>query len=135
MTEIADFSQSEVWIVRTTPQERYGAAPELRIANGDVRVSASDRELTGCPAIVRQADGCNFVLSQTGDRRYRCRFFCKPYKQFGPGVRALRPARAHHRPAPGPGRPERRGTWRSDIETTLNSNLRQQPTFRKREAQ
>jgi hypothetical protein len=87
MTEIADFSQSEVWTVRTTRPGRCGAAPELQFADADVRASATDRELASCPVIVRPADGCNPVLFETGDRRYRCPFFCKPYEHFGSGVR------------------------------------------------
>lgn len=87
MTNIPDFNQSEAWIVRTTLKERYGQEPELQFADADIRLSASDRELTTCPVLLWQAEGCNFVLFKTGDRRYRCQFFFKPYKQFGTGMR------------------------------------------------
>lgn len=84
---IADFSSAEEWIVQTTLTERYGQAAELQRADAEIRLSASDRELTSCPVIMWQADSCNFVVFKTGDRRYRCQFFYKPYKQFGTGVR------------------------------------------------
>lgn len=87
MTAIPDFSSAEEWIVQTTLKERYGQETELQRADADIRLSASDRELTSCPVILWQADSCNFVLFKTGDRLYRCQFFYKPYQQFGTGVR------------------------------------------------
>lgn len=78
MTAIPDFSASEEWIIRTTLKERYGQGIELQHADADIRLSASDRELTSCPVIVWLADDCYLVVFETGDRRYRCQFFYKP---------------------------------------------------------
>ena len=87
MIAISDFSISEEWIIHTTLKERYGQGIELQHADADIRLNASDRELTRCPVIMWLADYCNFVVFETGDRRYRCQFFYKPFKQFGTGVR------------------------------------------------
>ncbi len=87
MTTIPDITDTEQWILRTTLRERYGRDSELQFADAEIRLHASDRELTLCPVVVWQAeDGCNFVVFKTGERRYRCQFFYKPYKQMGTGV-------------------------------------------------
>jgi hypothetical protein len=87
MADVADFSQAEEWIVRTTLRERFGHDVDIQYADAEIRLSQSDRELTTCPVIHWQEGGCNFVIFKAGDRRYRCQFFYKPYKQFGTGVR------------------------------------------------
>ncbi len=87
MPEIPDITDTERWIVQTTLKERYGRALEIDLADADVRLHPSDRELTPCPVIFWRADdGCNFVIFKTGERRYRCQFFYQPYKQMGTGV-------------------------------------------------
>lgn len=87
MSEIADFSPSEQWIVSTTLRERYAHDVELLFADSEIRLSQSDRELTSCPVIFWQIDACHFVIFKCDDRRYRGQFYYQPYKQFGTGVR------------------------------------------------
>ncbi len=71
----------------TTLRGRYGRDIGLQLADADVRVQAGDRELTSCPVILWQSgDGCRFVVFKTGERKYRCQFFYKPYKQMGTGI-------------------------------------------------
>lgn len=87
LTTIPDITDTELWILHTTLRERYGRDSELQLADAEIRLHASDRELTLCPVVVWQAeDGCNFVIFKSGERRYRCQFFYKPYKQMGTGV-------------------------------------------------
>lgn len=87
MASIPDITDTEQWILRTTLRERYGHDLELQLADADIRLQPSDRELTLCPVVVWQADdGCHFVIFKTGERAYRCQFFYKPYKQIGTGV-------------------------------------------------
>lgn len=87
MGPVPDIDATEQWIVRTTLRERYGRAPEVQIADAEVRLHPADRELTACPALVWQADdGCTFVIVKSGDRRYRCQFFYQPYRQLGTGT-------------------------------------------------
>lgn len=87
MAEIPDITDSERWIVQTTLRERYGRDLETQMADAEIRLHPSDRELSACPVIVWQDDeGCNFVIFKTGDRRYRCQFFYRIHQQMGTGV-------------------------------------------------
>ncbi len=86
MPEIADITDSELWIIKTTLRERYGQDWEVQLADSEIRLSPSDRELTSCPILYWQADGCHFVVFKTGERRYRCQFFFRVHQQFGTGV-------------------------------------------------
>jgi hypothetical protein len=83
---IPDITETERWILQTTLRERYGHEVDLQLADAEIRLRASDRELTPCPVMVWQADDCTFVIFKTAERRYRCQFFVKPYKQMGTGV-------------------------------------------------
>lgn len=87
MTEIPEITDSEQWILGTTLKERYGDEPEVQLADAEVRLSPSDRELASCPVFHWcDKDGCSFVVFKTGDRRYRCQFFYRGYQQYGTGV-------------------------------------------------
>jgi hypothetical protein len=87
MSVIPDISDTECWIVQTTLKERCGRPLEVQLADADVRLHPSDRELAACPVLFWRADdGCNFVVVKTGERSYRCQFFYQPYKQMGTGV-------------------------------------------------
>ena len=87
MSAIPDITQSEEWIIDTTLKERYGREVERQYGDAEIRLSPSDRELTSCPVVYWQEDGCNFVIFKTGERLYRCQFFYKPYRQFSTGIR------------------------------------------------
>ena len=87
MAQIPDITDTEQWVMQTTLKERYGRDIELQLADAEVRLHVSDRELTTCPIILWTAGGgCNFVIVKTGERHYRSQFFYKPYKQMGTGV-------------------------------------------------
>jgi len=87
MAEIPDISDTERWILETTLKERYGHEPKLRLADAEIRLSPSDRELTHCPVVFwYDGQGCNFVVFKTGSRSYRCQFFYRGYQQYGTGV-------------------------------------------------
>ncbi|MBK1693496.1 hypothetical protein CKO09_01910 [Chromatium weissei] len=88
MRTIPDITETEHWLMHTTLRERYGREIEIQLADAEIRLAASDRELTICPTIYWQADdGCHFVIFKTGESNYRCQFFYQPYKQMGTGVR------------------------------------------------
>ncbi len=88
MAEIPDISDTEHWILETTLKERYGRELELQLADAEIRLHPSDRELTSCPMVVwHDGQGCNFVIFKTGDRNYRCQFFYRGYQQYGTGVK------------------------------------------------
>ena len=87
MAEIPDITETERWIMQTTLKERYGREVEIQLADAEIRLSPSDRDLTSCPVIYWLDDqGCNFVIFKTGDRNYRCQFFYRGYQQYGTGV-------------------------------------------------
>lgn len=85
MAEIADISETELWVINTTLRERYGRDVELQLADAEIRLNPADRELSNCPVVYWQMDDCNFVLFKTGDGRYRCQFFYRGYQQYGTG--------------------------------------------------
>jgi hypothetical protein len=86
MPEIPDITESERWIIDSTLKERYGHAVELQLADAEIRLMPSDRELSSCPVVYWNEEGCNFIIFKTGDRRYRCQFFYRGYQQYGTGV-------------------------------------------------
>lgn len=87
MTSVPDITSTEQWVIKTTLRERYGRDWEFQLADADIRLHPADRELASCPATVWQSDdGCTFVIFKAGERKYRCQFFYKPYKQLGTGT-------------------------------------------------
>ena len=62
MSSIDDFSVSELWIIRTSLDERYCAAPELQLADIDVRLNPYGTELTPCRAAYWEHEGCHFFV-------------------------------------------------------------------------
>jgi hypothetical protein len=87
MAAAPDFTDTEKWVVKTTLRERYGRDIEFQLEDADIRIHPADRELTSCPVILWQSDdGCHFVVFKTGEHKYRCQFFYKPYKQMGTGI-------------------------------------------------
>ncbi|PVV09436.1 MAG: hypothetical protein B6D77_10065 [gamma proteobacterium symbiont of Ctena orbiculata] len=86
MPEIPDITDSEHWIVETTLTERYGGKIETQLADAEIRLMPSDRELSSCPVIHWNQEGCNFIIFKTGSRNYRCQFFYRGYQQYGTGV-------------------------------------------------
>ncbi len=86
MTEVADITDKEKWIVETTLKERYGYEVRLQIADSELRLHASDRKLTQCPLFYWEVDDCHFAVFKTGDSRYRCLFYYRLYQQYGTGI-------------------------------------------------
>jgi hypothetical protein len=88
MAAIADFTETELWTLQSTLEERWGKDSEidLKLAETDVRLSPSDRESTECPAVVWSHNDCNFIVIKSGLQSYRCQFFYRGYQQYGTGV-------------------------------------------------
>jgi hypothetical protein len=86
MQEVPDISESETWVIRTTLQERYKEPIELQIADAEIRLRPSDRDVASCPVWYWEKNGCHFVMFKTGTRKYRSQFFYRPYQQYGTGV-------------------------------------------------
>ncbi len=86
MSGIPDFSDSELWVIQTTLQERYGTVPDIQLAETEMRLDPGRTELTPCPTAYWEAGDCHFVVVKTGDRRYRCQFFYRIHQMYGTGI-------------------------------------------------
>ena len=86
MSQIADFSNSETWIINTTLAERYNEAVAIQLADGELRLNPYSSELTTCPVAYWEKDGCHFVVFKTGDHNYRCQFYYRVHQMFGTGT-------------------------------------------------
>ena len=67
MSQSADFTDSELWIIKTTLEERYGEQVEPALADTELRLDPGLTELTVCPAAYWERDDCHFVVAKTGD--------------------------------------------------------------------
>ena len=85
MHRVPDFSDNELWIIKSTLQERYGEAPEVQLAETELRLDLSRTELSLCPAAYWEVDSCHFVIAKTGDNRFRCQFFYRVHQMYGTG--------------------------------------------------
>ncbi len=86
MPTIPDITDNELWIVRTTLKERYRRDINLQLADSEIRLRPSDKELTECPVFYWEVQNCHFIIFKTGDRRYRSQFYYRLYQQMGTGI-------------------------------------------------
>ena len=86
MSAIPDFSESELWIIKSTLAERYGSTPDLQLAETEMRLNRAKTELVACPTVYWEAGNCHFVVVKTADRRYRCQFFYRIHQMYGTGT-------------------------------------------------
>ncbi|MCG6864488.1 MAG: hypothetical protein LJE58_03575 [Thiogranum sp.] len=86
MSGIPDISDSELWIIKSTLEERYGKSPEIQLAETEMRLNRGKTELVTCPTVYWEAGDCHFVVVKTGDRNYRCQFFYRIHQMYGTGV-------------------------------------------------
>jgi len=86
MSAIEDFTDSELWILRTTLEERYGEKIEPQLADTELRLNPYATELTVCPAAYWEHDGCHFIVCKTGAPRYRSQFYYRVHEMYGTGI-------------------------------------------------
>ena len=86
MSQIADFSESELWVIRTTLAERYNETVQTQLADAELRLDPYSSELTSCPVAYWERDGCHFTVFKTGEHRYRCQFYYRIHQMFGTGI-------------------------------------------------
>lgn len=87
MDSIPDYTETELWAVRTTVNQRYGKEVDLQLADSELRLDPDSPTLTSCPTIFWSERGANFVILKVGDSRYRCQFFNSGCEQYGRGAR------------------------------------------------
>jgi len=85
MSNAPDITDSELWVVKATLNERYGKPVEVQLADVELRLDPAVPELTLCPAMVWKEQGAGFVISKVGDNRFRCQFFYSVREQYGTG--------------------------------------------------
>jgi hypothetical protein len=83
--QIAPMSDTERWVVQQAVNERYTREIALQDVETEIRLHAEDRELALCPGLYWNEHGCHFVLSKTGDSRYRSMFFWRIRDRFATG--------------------------------------------------
>lgn len=86
MSRIPDFSDSEMWVINSTLQERYGQPPPVELAETELRLDKGSTQLVPCPTAYWEAEDCHFVVCKTGDKNYRCQFFYRLHQMYGTGI-------------------------------------------------
>ena len=85
MSDIPDFTPAESKVVNDTLKERYGKTVDTQQADIELRIYKDDRELTECPAIYWEHNGCHFILAKTAESQFFSQFFYGNREQFGTG--------------------------------------------------
>jgi hypothetical protein len=83
---IVDFNESELAVIHETLAERYGRKMTVQLADSELRLSPTDRELTTCPTVFWQEGRVSFVVFKVAPERYRCQFFYSINQQYGTGI-------------------------------------------------
>lgn len=83
---IADYTDGELAAMRQLLTQRFRVAPNIDLADSELRLDPTSTELVSCPTAVWTHEGVTFLVFKTGDSRYRCLFYLGPNEQFGTGV-------------------------------------------------
>lgn len=83
--EIPSFTPADRGLVRVALKERFGTELGFEDVETEIRLNPADRELTVCPALYWEYEGCRFVLSKTGPDKFRCMFFWSVRDRFATG--------------------------------------------------
>lgn len=87
---IPDFTDTELWIIQSGVDERWGKGMvKLHLADVEMKLDPEETTLSSCPAVFWANGECNFVVTKTGEQRYRCQFFYKNdlEQQLGTGIK------------------------------------------------
>ena len=85
MKAIPDFAPEETKVIADTLKERYGEPVAYERADIELRLSPDDSQVTECPAVYWEKNGCHFVLAKTGNSEFFSQFFYDGRNQFGTG--------------------------------------------------
>ncbi|MFZ0257913.1 MAG: hypothetical protein WAN46_20250 [Gammaproteobacteria bacterium] len=85
MTKIADFTDTELWIIQTTLKERYRSEVAVHLADTEVSLTPGKPNLiSSCPAVFWDYNQTSFVVIKVGEHRYWCHFFGRDLGMFRP---------------------------------------------------
>lgn len=82
MGQIPDFTETELWIIQTTINERYRGDVPLHLADTEVSLSPGRTDLTTCPTAFWDQRRTSFVIIKTGQHRYRGQFFGRDLETY-----------------------------------------------------
>ncbi|MDA8361108.1 MAG: hypothetical protein M0Z44_03810 [Gammaproteobacteria bacterium] len=85
MKPIPDFTDTELWVARTTVRERYGQPVPVELADSELRLDPESTTLTVCPTLFWTERGTHFVIFKIDENRYKCQFFYSVKEQYGTG--------------------------------------------------
>ena len=84
-SKIPDFTETELWTVRSTLKERYGKEIDAQRADTEVMLGGVEG-MAWCPALFWSAKGANFAVVKIGTKRFRAYFYYHPEHQLGTGI-------------------------------------------------
>lgn len=84
-SKIPDFTETELWAVRSTLKERYGKEVEPQRTDTEVMLGGTDG-MAWCPALFWSAKAANFAIVKLGTKRFRAYFYYHPEYQLGTGI-------------------------------------------------
>jgi hypothetical protein len=82
---ILDFTQTDLQLVTSLLQDRYGKLIVPELADSELRLDLDSEELTLCPTLYWQQRGANFVVCKLPFGQYRCQFFYSDADHYGTG--------------------------------------------------
>jgi hypothetical protein len=82
---IPAFTSADMNLVHVALRERFGREMSVEDVETEIRLNPADRELTVCPALYWEDDGCRFVVSKTGENSFRSMFFWSVKDRFATG--------------------------------------------------
>lgn len=77
-----DFSDEELKLISDTLSERFGKPVETHLADIELPADDAGNEITPCPAIYWEENGCHFILAKTSDNKFVSQFFYDDQEQF-----------------------------------------------------
>lgn len=85
MSEVVEFTDAEIQVVRDTLRERFKQDKEIQLADTELRLNPDSSTMSMCPTLYWEHDGCHFVLCKLGRQRFFCQFFYGTNDQYGTG--------------------------------------------------
>jgi len=85
MSQIPDYTPEELTAISECLQERYGENVSTEQADIELRLSENDSQVTECPAVYWEKEGCHFIIAKTDEVQYFSQFFYGTQEQFGTG--------------------------------------------------
>ena len=85
MSTVPDFSDTNVWIIQTTVNERYCGEVTLERGVVEIRRPTDECVLITCPVFYRPGAWCEIAIIKAGAGSYRSQFYYRGYEMFGTG--------------------------------------------------